>query len=248
MLATSVQGLRIDSALLKSGRWETLRGHLDTLPVWTCVDPTGAPLGYERDGNQFAIFFADPLHAQEELDTRAAENPQLNLRSMGVGLGDAFARSVRGDGLLVASRDALAQAGEDWDSDDIPLYTCLGLSVPNTSGEEGRVLPLFLDPTDAQRSLDAALSSAAGTELSESQLAQMQLVCTPLSKAVEFVVTGTEKASTGADRFQFVASSRAVAFLREQMEPANANSRSGLQEQANAMKQEEASKGLIFPE
>ena len=248
MLATGVQGFCAPKSFLNTRQWETLRGRLDELPVWTLVNDKDAPLGYERDGNQFAIFFADPLHAQEELDTRSAENPQLSLRSMGVGLGDAFARAIRGDAMLIASREALSQAGEDWDSAEVPLYTCLALSVPNAPGVQGRSLPLFLDPVDAQRSLDAALSAAtAQGGLSEAQLAQMQLVCTPLSKAVEFVVTGTEKASTGADRFQFVASSRALAFLREQMQPSQDDLQSKLR-RANALKQEEANKGLIFPE
>ena len=79
-----------------SPRWEKLRKHLDTLPVFTCVNAEGEPLGYERDGEPLAIYFADAARAQQELETMSSQFPALQLRLIGVGLGTVFRQHTEG--------------------------------------------------------------------------------------------------------------------------------------------------------
>jgi hypothetical protein len=64
------------------------------------------------------------------------------------------------------------------------------------------------------------------------------------------VLAGTEKQNTGADRFQFVASSRALAFLRQEAASPEAAEEDLLSKvkRANAAQQEAANKNLLFPD
>lgn len=204
-----------------TGTWQTLQKHLDTLPVFTCVNEDGEPLGYERDGEQLAIYFSDVDRAKLELETMGEKFPTLGLRLIGVGLGDVFRQHTEGRALLVPSQEALAGAGDDWDSETLPLYTCLSMSskAPEGSGLPAGVssTPLFLCPKDAQASLQAALEAAKASGASEAALQQLQLVCTSMPTAVELVLSGKEKETCG-DRFQFVAPRSSLFFLREQQQ------------------------------
>ena len=138
-----------------STRWAALQKHLDTLPVFTCVNAEGEPLGYERDGEPLAIYFADAERAQQELATMSEKFPSLDLRLLGAGLGAVFRQHTEGSALLVPGAAALAGAGDDFDSDKLPLYTCLSMSSPAPEGSRlepagALTTPLFLDPQDAQ--------------------------------------------------------------------------------------------------
>jgi len=206
-----------------SPAWERLQKHLDTLPVFTCVNERGEPLGYERDGQQLAIYFADVERAQQELATKSEQFPALRLRLLGAGLGAVFREHTAGSALLVPSQAALAGAGDEWDSETLPLYTCLSLSsqAPEGTGldlEPGTpTTPLFMSPEDAQASLEAALGAARQNGLPDAQLAQMQLACTSLPLAVELVLSGREVETCG-NAFQFVAPRSSLVYLREQQQ------------------------------
>ena len=84
-------------------RWAPLQKHLDTLPVFTCVNADGNPLGYERDGEPIALYFAEAERAQQELQQMGERFPELGLRIIGVGLGDIFRQHTEGRALLVGN-------------------------------------------------------------------------------------------------------------------------------------------------
>ena len=145
--------------------------------------------------------------------------PSLNLRLMGVGVGAVFRQHTEGSALLVPGAAALAGAGDEWDSEMLPLYTCLAMSSPAPEGSGLEPLgapttPLFLDPQDAQASLDAALEAVKARGASPAQLEQMQLVCTSMPSAVDIVLGGKESDLCG-DRFQFVAPRASLVYLRD---------------------------------
>ena len=201
-------------------RWAPLQKHLDTLPVFTCVNADGNPLGYERDGEPIALYFAEAERAQQELQQMGERFPELGLRIIGVGLGDIFRQHTEGRALLVPGAAAIAGAGEGWDSETMPLYTCLAMSsaAPDGTGLDlpagAKTTPLFMCPRDAQASLDAALENAKAGGASAEQLASLQLVCTSLPTAVDIVLSGREAEACG-DTFQFVAPRASLAFLQE---------------------------------
>jgi len=196
-----------------SSEWKSLQVRLDKLPAFTCVDLEGTPLAYERDGEPLSIFFGGVERAQQELEMAKSKFPQLQLRLIACGLGDAYMRSQLGDALLVPAADALAAAGDAWNDDQFPLYTCLSLS---TGGPAGPETPLFMCPKDASLWLDAATrkSSMGAAPLPTEQLQAMQVLCTSLDNIVEVCLAGREKEVCG-DRFSMVPPSRSVAFLKE---------------------------------
>ena len=224
LLVARVYGLAFDAPA-----WASLQRHLDTLPVFTCVNAEGEPLGYVRDKQQIAIFFADVTRAKQELTQMSTQYPDLNLRLLGVGLGDAFRKHTEGSALLVPAADALANAGDAWSSEMLPLYTCLALAsqAPAEAKLElaagATTTPLFLCPNDAQASLDAALDASRKGGASEEQLSQLQLVVTSLPAAVELVLTGKEAETCNrpeGHRFQFVAPRTSLTYLYEQQQAA----------------------------
>ena len=167
------------------------------------------------DGQPLAIFFADIARAQQELEMAEEKYPELGLRIMGVGLGDVHARRAMGTALLVPAAEALAGAGDEWNSETLPLYTCLRMSSGHPDGSTRT--PLFMDPKDAQASLDKALGTASqGQALSEARKAQLSLVCTSLDQAVDMVLSGREKDACEAGRFSFVAPRSSLLFLQQQ--------------------------------
>ena len=205
-----------------SRRWPPLKSLLDELPAFTCVNAKGEPLGYQdEDGSQFSIFFNDIERAEKELSAMKDRFPELGLRLLSAGLGDAFERSVKGKALLVPSAAALERAGDKWDSEVTPLFTCLAMSKPASDGSGVQVLPFFMHPKDAQKSLDSAVSQAKD-RLSEAQLERLQLVCTPLQRAVQIILQDEEatfcsKWGTSAERFELIPPSSSVDFLRAAM-------------------------------
>jgi hypothetical protein len=203
-----------------SPAWEKLQRHLDELPAFTCVNENSEPLGYERDGRPIAIFFADVDRAEQELTLSREKFPDLGLRLMSVGLGDVFRRTVEGEALLVPSQTALAAAGEDWNSETLPLYVCLAMSKPATDGSGEQTTPFFMEPADAQASLDAAIKATEQSGgLSQEMRAQLQLSVTSLNTAVDLVLAGKEKETCGDDGgFQFVAPRRSAAYLQAAMQ------------------------------
>ena len=240
-----------DAIAFTSPAWTSLKKHLNTLPVFTCVNAEGEPLGYEKDGQPLAIYFADSERAQQELKTMGGQFPELGLRLIGVGLGDVFQQSTEGTAMLVPSQAALAGAGDEWDSETLPLYTCLAMTslAPAASGldypEGSPTTPLFMCPADAQASLESALAASKANGASEEQLAQLQLVVTGLPTAVDLVVSGKEQETCG-DKFQFVAPRTSLYFLREEQQKAQGANRR--YRAAEAMQEEEeGGKNLLFP-
>ena len=200
---------------LSGPKWQALCKELDLLPAFTCVNADAEPLGYERDGKQFPIFFADAARAQQELETQMASFPELRLNVMGCGLGDVAKRCLEGNALLVPSAKALAAAGDDWESSEtLPLYTCLAMSTTNTPDGSSRT-PLFMCPDEAQRSLDASIAQSGGElALSEQQKAALSLLCTSLDQAIAMVLDGREADVCSAGKFSFVAPRQSLEFLR----------------------------------
>ena len=214
-LASTDESMAKTPAFLSHAGWPRLQAELDQLPCFTCVNSEGAPLGYELDGKPLAIFFADVERAQQELEMAQGKYPELGLRLMGVGLGDVHARRAVGTAMLVPAAEALAGAGDDWNSETLPLYTCLRMSSGHPDGSNRT--PLFMNPKDAQASLDRALEMASqGQALGEAQKAQLSLVCTSLDAAVDMVLSGREKDACEAGRFSFVAPRDSLLFLQEQ--------------------------------
>lgn len=200
-----------------SERWPPLKAVLDELPCFTLVNGNAEPLGYERDGQAICIFFVDIGRAEQELDGMREKFPDLGLRLLSAGVGDAFERSVKGKALLVPSAAGLERAGDDWNSEMLPLFTCLAMSKPSADGS-CQTVPFFMDPNDAQANLDNAVKEARES-LSDQQLAALQLVCTPLSRAVQIIVAGQEvdfcqKWGTSAESFQFVPPGSSVNYLQ----------------------------------
>ena len=199
--------------------------------MFTCVDRDGNPLGYERDGTPVAMFFVDAARAEQELTMARTGWPESDFRVIGVGLGDVYRQALpadtrpqadtpraacaptrrpplpagrrtrEGSALLVAGAAALERAGDEWDEEQLPLYTCLSLSQPQPDG--AMATPFFLCPVMADASLEAAVSKSAAA-LSPDELAQLQLACTTLDTAVQMVLAGREREVCG-DRFLFVA-------------------------------------------
>jgi len=204
-----------------STAWSTaLQKDLDEVPVFTCANRQGDPLGYERDGKPLAIFFADAARAKQELEIANGKFPELGLRVIGVGLGEAYKRTREGSALLVASAEALAGAGDDWDDAQLPLYTCLTLSQEQPDGTAAT--PLFLCPNDARTSLENAISAAkAAGPLSSQMLEALQLMCTSLDTAIDVVLSGREKEVCG-DRFLFLPPSKSISYLQQQKRAARA--------------------------
>lgn len=230
-----------------SPRWARLQERLDSLPVFTCVNPAGDPLGYERDGKPISIFFADTDRAQQELDMATAKYPQLELRLIGVGLGETYRRCAEGNALLVPAATALAAAGDDWD-DALPLFTCLVLSRPREGDGEAET-PMFMDPAMAAAALDNARQQAmrnAGGSLPDEVELRLQVVCTSLEKAVEMVLTGKDKEACG-DQFGFVPPRQSIEFLQAQ-KPAAGRAASAVRTAARTAAGSAGGSSSIFPQ
>ena len=235
--------------------WTKLQTHLDTLPVFICVNADGEPLGYAREdgeGSELSVYFADVERAKAELAMMSEKFPSLDLRIIGVGLGAAFKQATEGDSILVPSEAALRGAGEEWDSATLPLYTCLAMSSPAAEGCGLPVgeptTPFFLCPKDAQASLDAALEAVkARGGATEEQLAALQLMVTSMPQAVDLVLTGKE-AETCGDRFQFVAPRSSLTYLREQLATQKTNSaRRALPDDKFKRAPQQDDRNLLFP-
>ena len=95
--------------------------------------------------------------------------PELNLRLMSAGLGSVFKRTIEGTALLVPSATALESAGEDWNSETLPVFTCLAMSKPAGDNSGVETLPFFLDPSDAQANLKNAIDKSRD-RLTEAQV------------------------------------------------------------------------------
>ena len=255
VIVSTACGLSVPSGRVafESTKWPPLQAHLDELPAFTCVNAEGEPLGYERDGKPLAVFFADIDEAEQQLEMARTQYPQLGLRLMGVGIGDVFQRTIEGRAVLVPSSAALAAAGDDWDSSDMPLYACLLMSKPSRDGSGKQVTPFFMDPAGAQSNLEGAVAiieRESGAPITEDQRTQLQLVCTSLRKAVELVLDGREKETCGDDRFEFIPPSRSVSYLQaasDELSKRREARRVSVTE-AQAERPADASTGGLFPE
>lgn len=156
------------------------------MPVFTLANPKGEPLQYERDGKPLAVFFADVAAAEEELGRADTQHPQLGLSVLPVGMGAAFDNAKRGGAILVPCAGELDAArdpdGGGWDDSAIPLFGCLQMRKPGADGAS--TIPLFMSSADAQEALARASAASPGADL--------QLVCCPLARAIEMIVTGEQ--------------------------------------------------------
>ena len=82
-------------------------GELNELPAFVHCNPQGAPLQYERDGQAMALFYADIDEAREALASNRRAYPDLGLRIVAIGLGEAYERRERGEAVVVPGAKAL---------------------------------------------------------------------------------------------------------------------------------------------
>ena len=201
-------------------KWSPLQAHLDELPAFTCTNQDGEPLGFEQNGKEVSVFFMDVDVAEAQLAGWREQYPELNLRLLGVGLGEALKRSIQGEAVIFPSQAAIEAAGEEWNPEEVPLYACLVMSKESRDGSGGMVTPFFCDPLDARENLAQAYEKIQKElgELDEDQKNALSLVVTSLPKAVELVLEGKEKETCGDDRFEFIPPSRSVAYLQSAAE------------------------------
>ena len=158
------------------------------------------------------ICFADLFRAEAELANAKRLYPDLGLGLLPVGMGDAFRRVQEGSATIVPSQNELAAAGLDPnDVSTLPLFGCTKIMQPRKSNPDLKAMPLFVSSSDARDALNAALN-ASGIVVPEGMSAQgvgMDILCMPLQKACELIVTGKET------RFEFYAPTKSVEWLQE---------------------------------
>ncbi len=233
----AVQALRVPTTRLRANplkagvaaddiathpKWPAIRGILDSLPCYACVNAEGSPLQYERDGAPLAIFYADPDFAQAQLAKARAEYPQLGLRLLPAGLGAAFISSRQGQAVLVpaAAEEAAAReiGGAAWPADELPLFGCLQMRAPLPDGAPS--VPMFMSSAEAKASLDAATRPSGGAPPGAPKL---EVVCLPLTRAVQLSLSGEL-----SEPFQFIPAAASVQFTQRLLrDPEGAAARSG---------------------
>jgi len=239
----------VGSCDLQSERWPPLRQVLDELPVFTCANEKGQPMVYERDGKPLSIFFADVIRAQQEVNMMSERYPDAGLKLLTAGLGGVFQKVRNGEALLVPSQAALESAGEDWNSETLPLFTCLGMTDSTDSVEK---LPFFMDPSDAQASIDRAVAEVRDN-LTEAQRARLRLVCTPLSKAVEIIVSGQESdfcrnVSSSVQAFKFMPPMSSMRFIDMAIQELETRSKPRAQVERYIADSQRGTTSGLFPE
>jgi len=208
-----------------SPRWEKLQKHLDTLPVFRVVEGENMnPMGYEQDGKQLDIFFVESLRAQQEVDVLSKKFPGQALQLQAVGLGAAFRAHMEGTALVVPSADALERSPDSFSSETTPLYTCLSMRSKSVEGDgldlqPGTLtVPLFMNPKDADASLQASKVEAIKAGLDAKAISKLQLTVCAMPVAVSLIIQGKEDETIAGNKFQFVASRNSLELLRSMME------------------------------
>lgn len=174
--------------------WDTLKTELDEkVPVFVIADELNRPLECERKGaSPVCLCFADADAAQAALAAAQNSYPELGLRLMPTGIGNALERTREGRALLVPDLQALQAAreafpdGEDWDGGALPLFGCRLLQRQRADGTQAT--PLFLSVRDAK----AALANAAAVQAaSDSPGGEAPyLVTTSLQSMTQLMVDG----------------------------------------------------------
>lgn len=206
--------------IFESQEWANLEVHLDTIPTFIVANAKSEPLMYMRGTTPISVVFTDPEQAVVELNDIRKRWPDTDWILQPIGLGSAFKKHIMNKAYLVPSPTAIAGAGEGWDDDVVPLYTCFYLTSnppveANLEVPAGQAAtPLFLSPEDARENLQQAID-AMPEKLTEEQLAGMQLVVTSMPIATQIVVSGQEEAKIGG-KFQFIAPKKSISFLKDQ--------------------------------
>ena len=187
-------------------------------------------LQIEQDGKPCMAFFADIDRALEELEKSRSNTPELGLKIVPLGLGDAYRQQQQGKALVIpgteevreaqamqmgAPADAaamLASAGIDnpvveWERDVLPVFGCAQLLRRRPDGT--RFVPLFMSKADAQKAFDAAI--AANPERAEAD--GFEIDCTPLPEMLQMA------ASQKGVRPRLIPPSQSVAFLQGKYPP-----------------------------
>lgn len=193
--------------------WQALYRQLDQLPVFILADEARAPLQFERGGQAVAVFYESCVEAEAALLKAYEAYPELGLRVLPTGLGNALQLAREGGrGVLVpdpadlAAARALApildEAAAWGEPGSLPLFGCPSMRKPLDDGRQG--VPLFLSLADAQ----AALAAAAGSDDPASR--GLVLECCPLVSMAEQLVLGTVLGPV-----QFVPSREAARYCNE---------------------------------
>ena len=204
--------------------WPTLQQELDALPVFVLANAKGEPLQQvSPTGTPILAFFADLFRAEAELANANKVYPEIGLSLLPVGLGDAFARTQAATAVLIPSQNEVSAAALDPQADAgvVPLFGCTKMMKPSASNPDKQVMPLFMSHGDTKVALDRALSGFT-PEGMEAETANLDILCIPLAKAVDLIVTGTET------RFEFVAPSKSVEWVKSYAEKAAELTKSGL--------------------
>lgn len=197
--------------------WEELEKELNELPAFVCCNSAGAPLTYEREGQEFGVFYTDVNGANEALRSAQTAYPELGLELVAIGLGDAVSRRKAGTAVIVPGANALRSAadpsGASWNAEDVPLFGCLQMTMPRPNGGAAAV-PLFVDPKDAELAVANAKPPQRGPDDDPSGF-DLTIVCIALDRAIELVVSG----QVDNPGFMFVAPQSAMAYLSNPTPP-----------------------------
>lgn len=200
---------------LRVGPDNDARSALDAVPAFVCCNAAGNPLAYERGGSPTCVFYADVGDAERALAESGAAYPDLGLRLVAVGLGEARERNMAGGAVLVPSQKALAAArspdGKPWDdfADGLPFFGCLQMTAPRPDGS-GSAVPLFADPEDARSALADAKPPERGDD-ADADGYDLTIVCIGVDRAATLVERG--------ENLMFVPSRAAAAYLRGEPAP-----------------------------
>lgn len=198
------------SGVCSSPAWPALQKELDELPVFVFANADGEALQQiDEAGAPIVVAFADLFRAEAELANANRLYPDLSLRLLPIGLGDAFARTQVGSAKLIPSQNELAAAGLDSDSGMLPLFGCTKMMRPRASDPSKQAMPLFMASSDARAALEHALSSFAVPEGMTAEAVGLDILCIPLAKAVDLICSGKES------RFEIFAPSSSTEWLKK---------------------------------
>lgn len=206
--------------------WKEAEDHLNTCPVFTCVDGGGNPMGYKDkdfpDRPAQMVFFMGIESALAELQQQKEAFPELEgLQLMPVGLGAAFQAHAENMARLFPGQAALDSADDDWDDRQCPVYTCLELKctpepackIRGLAADE-QVIPIFLDPRDAQKSLEFAKKNSKEKGMPAEFIDRLSLVTSSLHNCISLVTNRKEVETCGA-RFQFVSPRSSLLWMKQ---------------------------------
>ena len=156
----------VSLSVLASKQWPLMRQKLDALPCFTCANEEGKPLEYEVSGQKCAMFYAGLEDAQVELLTAREMFPDLGIDLIPIGLGNAYELALGGKAQLIPGKAELTAAGAPPGAQalgqELPLFACMEISQPGTSGDP--TLPLFMSYADCAAAVSQATAADAPDE------------------------------------------------------------------------------------